>query len=65
MVQRYDPSVFMTKADDGDYVDYEDYKKFKNALKKIRKVEVYNVEGNPYAALGLCKDIALDALKEA
>jgi len=25
MVQRYEPSVLMTKADDGDYVDYENY----------------------------------------
>ena len=33
MVQRLDPSVFMQKADDGDYVAYEDYEKLAEANK--------------------------------
>lgn len=40
------------------------YKIFKNALEKISKVEVNKVEDcDPYRALGICKDTALDALK--
>ena len=35
MVQRFDPSVFMQKADDGDYIAYEDYEKLVNNYKKL------------------------------
>lgn len=49
-----------------DYAELEERnEKFKTALTKIHKVEVYKVEGDPYAALGLCKDTAFDALEES
>ncbi len=39
MVQRFDPSVssvFMQKADDGDYVEYSDYKKLLEDSQALR-----------------------------
>lgn len=37
MVQRYDPSILMYKADDGDYVEYADYEKLVKVINETNQ----------------------------
>ena len=57
---------FSLKEDEVDYIvqAINGYEKLTQALEKIRDTEVRDADGDPYGALGICKNIALDVLKE-